>query len=209
MSLLIPRWLSDTLVEARIDISTLGRPVGVIEEAFNRSVESFELPQLASQIFQDQLNGRVGFLTANESALSLGQDAILESISTSREGYYLELTQDGGKCWEQLAGTDWSRFTSVQQQEVEVNGIWHWQLAIEAETEELARRLSQNLDLLGYSQSKGEFQLSRLVPWEATYWKFLPSGVRLTCENPVDIGIVRTEGSEQFWDSLEWYNLGS
>jgi hypothetical protein len=82
------------------------------------------------------------------------------------------MTARGGARWEAMAKPDWSRFldelTGIDPDEVEVSG---------PDRDRLASHLRQ------YTLSAlvpGSERWEELIPWEATYWKTMPRGYRVT-----------------------------
>ncbi len=83
------------------------------------------------------------------------------------------LTDAGASAWEHAAMPDWSRY--VEESSDPEDKSYVLQAATEKVADEYLSYLCRyQIDLLS------KVEQTRLHPWQATYWKSLPDGVRLT-----------------------------
>jgi hypothetical protein len=99
--------------------------------------------------------------------------SIVEGTAFGR-GWYYNLTTAGGSVWESFARPDWERFIWDENDHDE-NEV-RTRLVIAASEQRLQRYLqaaAREVDI-----EAGSTQFSALEPWQATYWKMLPSAAQ-------------------------------
>ena len=126
-----------------------------------------------------------------------------------------QLTSLGGQAWEQLALPDWSLYYELQRSEV-VTSIADGEnrgyetLIIRALSERIVRdalrigSFSHNLVPIAGSEV-----YESIGPWEATYWKTLPTGVQVTAmayqgENALHANWMPLALQRDAWILSEW-----
>ena len=117
--------------------------------------------------------------------------ALCEPHRTVRSGEvsFFGLTELGGKTWEQFASPNWARFIDS---EGDVDGQTELTCTDEDWLSSYLRAFEQQLKIDPDSVST-----SVVRPWQATYWKELPSAHRVTLRAEDDL-----PGQ---LPSLEWY----
>jgi len=107
------------------------------------------------------------------------------------------MTSRGGARWEAVAKPDWSRFldesAGLDPDEVEVSG---------PDRDRVASHLRQHTLFAVVPDSE---RWETLIPWQATYWKTIPRGYRVTAPWQQE-----AETKAPDWDGYErwihWYN---
>jgi hypothetical protein len=186
-------WLLDAVVESRIHFSVLVNPR--LEEALNRRSHGLTESALVEQVLwlldRGLIAGWRDDATVAVTADSL-RTALLEPGPRFGTTTFYGLTPAGGATWESMARPDWSRFHDGFE-----GGLEHLRV-VEAATTELALRHFErgwSLPLLPEAP-----KLETLTPWQATYWKQLPRGVRLTGRIDLEATPLRAE-----FDTSTWY----
>ncbi|EPX59579.1 hypothetical protein D187_002740 [Cystobacter fuscus DSM 2262] len=101
--------------------------------------------------------------------------ALAESRPRGSDTFAYQLTARGGATWEHYARPDWSRYLTAW------SSLEPRECVIEANSREAAEaeyRLHE-VDGSGHQPVAESKRGEALVPWQATYWKVLPTGYRL------------------------------
>jgi hypothetical protein len=170
-----------------------------IEEALNRRKHGMSkkmllltMKKLISEgfieIFQQD-----SVIIGNELAIENMEEYLSKDKQKKSKSYYYKLTQKGGKYWESFAFPNWefymTNMLSYFRDESDV-GFFELISANKKYLEFYYRSLSYH----EYNVIESSIQESTIKPWQATYWKELPIGYKMTfdcyCkENFTDIGV--------------------
>ena len=155
---------------------------------------------------QGHFIGRGGFIDAygprcSDDREDLGRSLHRSEIEAALHGcgpvMSYGMTSRGGARWEAVAKPDWSRFldesAGLDPDEVEVAGLDRDRVASHI------RRYTR------FAVVPGSERWETLIPWQATYWKTIPRGYRVTVGWPRE---APTKAPD--WDGYErwiqWYN---
>jgi hypothetical protein len=166
-------WLLDVVVELRTPLCFLMEPR--LEELFNRSTHGATPDQLTKTL--DGLHQR-GLIVGREhlASVPLTGTKIEMCLIQHRRGteplVTWELTDAGGAAWEETTLPDWSRYSMGMMSLDPNEGV------VEGGSREIAEK-----ELLSCSPGERIVEGSRrdepIAPWQATYWKQLPTGYRI------------------------------
>ena len=194
----VPKWLLNALVEFRIDPITLRSGKDFLEEDFNCEIPEFDLGRLVQVIFINMREGNLEITDSQENPLSLDNpDALSTLIARGHEQtYWLGLTDRGGSEWECLCTPRWDDFVNL------------YLMSGAGEDEEVCiESLSRDKNLEAYAYIKSSDYIIipssekwlTLSPWEATYWKTFPTGLRLTLRG-------RNAAPSEMRSNKSWYS---
>ena len=193
-------WLLDVVVTGRVHMDWLLWEE--LEVALNRPVHGLDpdaLLDLVDRLF------RGGFIDAYELRpgddgedlrRSLDRSEIEAALHGCGPGFSYGMTSRGGARWEAVAKPDWSRFldesAGLDPDEVEVCGLDRDRVAAHIRRHTL------------FAVTPGNELWKTLIPWQATYWKTLPRGYRVTAgwqhEAPT-----KTPDWESYQRWIQWY----
>ncbi len=194
-------WLLDVVVTGRVHLDWL--LCEELEVALNRPGHGLDpdtLLELTDRLF------RGGFIDAHgprptddgeDSGRSLRRTEIEAALHGRGPDFSYGMTARGGARWEAVTKPDWSRFldesAGLDPDEVEVAGL---------DRDRVASHIRQHTRFAVVPDSE---RWETLIPWQATYWKTVPRGYRVTTgwqrEEPT--GAPDWDGYERW---LQWYN---
>jgi len=194
-------WLLDVVVTGRVHLDWLLWEE--LEVALNRPGHGLDPDALLNLV--DRLF-RGGFIDAygprcSDDREDLGRSLHRSEIEAALHGcgpvMSYGMTSRGGARWEALAKPDWSRFldesAGLDPDEVEVAGL---------DRDRVASHIRQHT-LFPVAPDSERWET--LVPWEATYWKTMPRGYRVTVGWQLDAPTKATD-----WDDykrwIHWYD---
>jgi hypothetical protein len=177
-------WLLDSVVEASLSLSAL--VVENIEETFNREGHGLGISDLINTLYRlFQREYLIAYYRPSVDMLNLAVEEFLPTKEEIRAGlvgdlsfiFCYRLTAQGGMLWESLSMPNWNLYISPfcsEEMEEEIN-------CIEAGSRQilddfLAFELAHPFKTVDH-ESIG---FKTIEPWEATYWKTLPTGYQLT-----------------------------
>ena len=193
-------WLLDVVVTGRVHLDWL--LCEELDVALNRPGHGLDPDALLDMV--DRLF-RGGFIDAYGPQRSgdredLGRSLHRSEIEAALHGcgpdFSYGMTSRGGARWEAVTKPDWSRFldesAGIDPDEVEVAGL---------DRDRVASHLRQHTL---WAVVAGSERWETLIPWEATYWKTMPRGYRVTAAWQPDAPTKTPD-----WDSYErwihWY----
>lgn len=192
-------WLLESVAEWQLFVELLNAEN--LESCLNKSghgmgveetIETFWHLYSAGLIFVSRGKGEVVALNREELA---GRVTFPEPRSSGCQVYY-GLTAEGGRLWEAFAAPKWECFIDAsvggdeRREYHEAGAASKW-------------RLEKYLSLVKQDQTVDDasIQWETCEPWQATYWKELPSGHRLTFNSRAGN---RQVESDRHW---EWVNF--
>jgi hypothetical protein len=200
-------WFLDLVVKYYDRLKVLNHPE--LEVIANRKHHGLNSNEVAEMLYGlCQRGDIITRLEGHEIQLPLA--GIKEGLSGEANIYY-GLTAQGGARWEEYSNPDWDRYAD------EAWGIDPNEGEISATTRELVERHLSFQDIGNYRVCPGSEVWDILSPWEATYWKTLPTGHRLRLEYEPDeksswdlsteylLVEQRQRRQEEYWSLLKWY----
>lgn len=195
-------WFLDAVIEMGENLAVLKSPH--IEEVMNRRTHGLGERELVEFLASLCQAGLVEVKNEDDvRACSLRE--VERAFSTSRRepghysGFWYYLTPAGGAAWESVTNPDWDRFLT-QWLSVRPN-----QVCIEAATRERAVEAFNRASAdPAHVPVPGSYRETLLQPWEATYWKTLPSGVRIQyawTKGKSNVAWLQRQPREQPWYS--------
>ncbi len=170
-------WILDAAVEGMWALGTL-KP-DIVQMAFNRPGHGLSydaLIGLLDRLFQrgDLVADRVGRLNWEDSHLSVPtREEIVDLLAVvGGPDVWYGLTAQGGARWEAVSAPDWERFSDCWW------GDPDWWGAVSADHLRVEQYLSS-----AKVQSRivpGSELWEVVTPWQATYWKTLPIGHKVS-----------------------------
>ncbi|QSQ22433.1 hypothetical protein JY651_46195 [Pyxidicoccus parkwayensis] len=168
-------WFLDAVIEMGENLAVLKSPR--IEEILNRRTHGLGERELVEQIASLCQSGLIE-VKNDDGVRVCSLDDVDRAFAESRceprhySGFWYSLTPAGGAAWESVTHPDWSCYLS------------HWtrreEVCIEAATRERAvEEFNRASTDPAHVPVPGSYRETLLEPWEATYWKTLPSGVRI------------------------------
>lgn len=186
-------WLLANAVEYSIPLPLLALPEWVpggtmdtIDLVLNRQGHGLDFQALANTLAQSRRNGWIEFgrLLPGDSASVSDPDAdeiaaFLRERGRGRETVHYWLTAEGGAAWESFARPRWDRYIVPSCEFPEDGSTFERLTTIETSD---PRWLDKYLRVQAAEQvvEAGSITLAELRPWQATYWKTLPFGLRCT-----------------------------
>lgn len=199
-------WLLETVAEFGIPICWLAYED--IEEALNKPGHGMERPLLVEtmqKLFSEGLIVAHKFGQLNDCFnLTTKQiDSALNEKRNRKEHYY-RLTTKGGEFWEAFASPNWQYFISGGYELPDDSDLWLGDLTCMKKKH--LETYFCSLSYYDYEVDQASIQWDTLKPWEATYWKELPTGhrVRFKCKekkNEIEPNIPRPINQE-WYDKL-------
>lgn len=186
-------WLLACAVEYSIPLPLLALPEWVpggtmdtIDICLNRQGHGLDFQRLVDTLLQLLRDGWIElgrpFANEPEPLSNLAGDeiaAFLRERCAARARVFYWLTAQGGAVWESFARPQWERFlasscefpedgSTFEQRHTVETSDWQW--------------LDKYLRAQAVEQvvEAGSMTLEELRPWQATYWKTLPFGLRCT-----------------------------
>ena len=194
-------WLLDVVVTARVHLDWL--LCDDLDEALNRPGHGLDPDALLDMV--DRLF-RGGFIDAagprrggepGDLGLSLHRSEIEAALHGYGPGLSYGMTSRGGARWEAVAKPDWSRFldesAGLDPDEVEVSGL---------DRDRVASHLRRHTL---FAVVPGSERWETLIPWQATYWKTVPRGYRVTVGWPREAPTKAPDG-DGYKRWIQWYN---
>jgi hypothetical protein len=170
----IERWFLEVVVELKYPVACLASPR--LDLILNRPAHALAVDQVLDVLVQLQARGLLCFFErddARETALERG--AILEALRGQHDvrrvdrPVYFGMTSLGGAEWERVARPEWALYVDEGYRTDpaigSLCGIDRHYLA------RLGARVEERIE--------GTDRWTPLHPWQATYWKTLPSGHEL------------------------------
>ena len=206
-------WLLETVVEMPVPLCFLNpkryEECDGIEMMFNKPGHGLGLSQL-TETLNGLFQGEFIEAFAHEGASTLTFDQIgvaLEQSGPIRRSdtgpcsvpscLYYRLTSRGGELWESFAAPDWERYVKTdideEAQAITLTSKTPWR--IHGFFEDMQLVLYEIDSTFGHSEILG--------PWNATYWKVLPSGYRTHLRWQKDIPL--DPGHNLHWLALVGY----
>lgn len=186
-------WLLATAVEYSIPLPLLvlpewvpGGSMGTIDIILNRQGHGLDFRTLVDTLVQSSRSGWIEFDRPfqDESVLisDPGADEIAAFLRERLRGLdcvHYGLTADGGAVWESFARPQWERYIGHSYDYPDDDSTFERRTTIETLN-------WQTLDKYLRAQTAeqvveaGSITLAELRPWQPTYWKTLPFGLRCT-----------------------------
>jgi hypothetical protein len=172
-------WFLNAAVEFRLDLDVLVSPD--MEMALNRRSHGLSEDGVLRTLLELQRRGWISFRSQDDDVRGPGEAVLRDALHARERGLRMRrlwygLTESGGAAWEAEARPLWDRFI----------GSWvsgDWQVKEPREEETLAASRER---ILGFAAFANDWEpvadtqcWDDVIPWQATYWKTLPRGVRL------------------------------
>jgi hypothetical protein len=171
-------WLLELVCEMKFPLRILvhNELEMVVNKTTGHGFNFSELINNLHQLFVEEILIAEIYKTSDD--LSVKITPTRNEIENALEGklkIYYGLTSLGGEQWEKLAKPNWNLYISgsLGQQEISFSGV----------DRQIIERYLPSLRYTWQAEivsSSEEWKL--LVPWQATYWKILPSGWQLKCK---------------------------
>lgn len=178
-------WLLDIVIESKLAVDIL--VADNIEEYLNQAPHALsrtELTTTLSTLFEKQWisawvfkDGHASPLLPPYTAQNIEQYLTQDSQSPGsfhRPLVYYGLTPAGGQQWEQVTNPDWMSFVQT------LYGVNPEEGSIASATRQVVEQWFDNQIFEGYEVLPDSIQWENMHPWQATYWKQLPEGYRVT-----------------------------
>lgn len=197
-----PRWLLDELAVCMLDINWFFEEKKFMEEDLN-------IPYIDEESYGTVIGAVDSWLQAGLLQI-IDKDYVViphQGVFPPSKNHLLQdlsvgLTSRGGAEWESQAKPAWDRFIEWGFSGDDEGRRW---LFSEAQTDQVAKAVISALEATGQRDALANARRTELVPWQATYWKALPNGVR----HEVDVSSEDVFGSMSplpFWydDPHHW-----
>lgn len=178
-------WLLDIVIESKLAVDIL--VADNIEQYLNRAHHALSRAELATTLgalFEKQWisawvfkDGHASPLPPKHSAQNIERYLTQDSQSPGsfhRPLIYYGLTSAGGWQWEQLTNPDWKSFVQT------LYGVNPEEGSIASATRQVVQQWFDSQILEGYEVLPDSIRWENMLPWQATYWKQLPEGYRVT-----------------------------
>lgn len=186
-------WLLATAVEYSIPLPHLALPEWVpggtmdtIDIILNRQGHGLGFQALVDTLAQSRRNGWIEFGRPFPGKLAPVSDpdadevaALLRERGRGLETAHYWLTADGGAAWESFARPRWNRYVIDSCEFPEDGSTFERMTTIETSDWQWLDRYLRTQASEQVVEA-GSITLTELRPWQATYWKTLPFGLRCT-----------------------------
>jgi hypothetical protein len=175
------QWLLELVVEGRHGLDVLGRDPGSLAELLNRPGHGLAPDEVSDRVVRLIDRGWLE-LIANHARIELPASELRAIVARrqrtdwTRDRVYFGLTASGAATWEGLARPDWTRCLVAEGDE---QG-WSFTAMQRSRVEELLR------SWYGDPAATPGATWRVLAPWQATYWKLLPSATCCTMPGELD-----------------------
>lgn len=179
-------WLLSEAVEFRFPLRTLTLPEGppwdgpTIDVTLNHEGHGLSLNQLSRTLLRMANLGWIEFsrgIGSDRHLLATPDHARIREwlgeTGTFIDGVYYALTAAGGHVWEKFARPDWDRYIAHESDSEDGS------VEIVTATEKLLHKYLQAV-ATEVTIDPESVQIAEIQPWQLTYWKSLPCGVRCT-----------------------------
>jgi hypothetical protein len=143
--------------------------IEVLSELFNRKwLEAFDF-DIQKKIFEN----KPYYLTKDEIVRYYGE--LIQNKALIDKDIYYRLTIEGGQAWESFASPQWNKYIVPKiygSTKAEVYAVDKY-------------RIINYFDILNHSGGQydlNSIEFKEVIPWQATYWKELPSGYHVQFE---------------------------
>jgi hypothetical protein len=200
-------WLLDSVVEQRHPLSLLA--MENVDAILDRPSHGMERGALIEQLAQ--LFGAGVLIATNETRGEFAPmpDEIAAVFEGALDADY-GLTAKGGQLWEEVSSPDWNRFVDgvfgESNEAGEFEGTNHERVGefVCADLENLLRFI-ESLPFKGIAPHPPSLKWDELRPWQALYWKQLPSGHRARFLGVSTAPWPEEQIPEKFRDLGMWY----
>jgi hypothetical protein len=189
-------WFLDLCVESEMPLHLVGENMS--EVGLNRRTHG--LPQEQVVIVLTRLFER-GDIEARyrdkSNVFQPSRDLVAAALASKEHHLYYGLTQQGGTRWESASRPDWDRYLAVSIREREGTLKCRRKDIIETYIEQV-------FSFRGIELIPGTDQWSEVHPWPATYWKQLPSALRLRFLHTERAALTPTTCGEYDTPATQW-----
>jgi hypothetical protein len=170
---LIPRWLLDTLVLYRLDVTVLTWDHETLEEDLNRRIPDFEAEDIARSIMSGMDRELLDLVGSIGGPIRVSSEGLERAMRGEPQQFFLGLTESGGEHWESIAHPIWERFFNCERlvQPGETHSMF-----IEALHKDYCYEILNDLSITGDLPVRSTVRWSKVAPWDATYWKSFQEG---------------------------------
>ena len=179
-------WLLDAVATFRIPLQWL--TARNVDELLNREGHDLPASEIAARMVELLRDGRIAVtrpvISGGERVLLTGQELVEVLMYRSNTPLYYGLTETGGLLWESVFHPAWDLYvdTSEQPDVLTSKTPATDRVEIAALTRELVEEYAERVyrhAVLSNQVVVGSESWVLLQPWQATYWKTLPSGWRV------------------------------
>jgi hypothetical protein len=177
--------LLNVLAEFPVELTAiLGGDRARLEEYCNVEISKDYDPAALAQYIEHDVSQQYELICSAGSKVERQvKHALKRAVKGAKSGtrlpLYLKLTPPGGAEWELLANPKWTKFHSVTVSGGESRKNAH-SVAIEARSKRRIMEAMAALPDLGITKIGTKTTWRSLSPWQATYWKQIPTGWRAT-----------------------------